>query len=188
MANSWDNRIKFLVRYMYDLDNNGYLNKNDFDCLAVKFTIMEGKGEWSKKSFTRYTVIMSDLWDQIAEVADLNKDGAVTVEEFQTAVQSVCLDKEYDDLPSAFKQFITAMFNTIDTDGDGFIGLEEYRYDCVTRQAVTSVEDIDKAFSKISESGGLTRTRYQQLFAQYLGDTDKDSQGCFLFGPLPVVK
>ena len=49
MANSWDNRIKFLVRYMYDLDNNGYLNKNDFDCLAVKFTIMEGKGEWNKK-------------------------------------------------------------------------------------------------------------------------------------------
>ena len=45
------------------------------------------------------------------------QDGAVTVEEFQTAVQSVCLDKEYDDLPSAFKQFITAMFNTIDTDG-----------------------------------------------------------------------
>ena len=46
---SWDNRIKFLVRYMYDLDNNGYLNKNDFDCLAVKFTILEGRGEWSDK-------------------------------------------------------------------------------------------------------------------------------------------
>ena len=45
------------------------------------------------------------------------QDGAVTVEEFQTAVKSVCLEKEYDDLPSAFKQFITAMFNTIDTDG-----------------------------------------------------------------------
>lgn len=45
----WDNRIKFLVRYMYDLDGNGYLNKNDFDCLAVKFTVMEGRGEWSDK-------------------------------------------------------------------------------------------------------------------------------------------
>ena len=42
----------------------------------------------------------------------------MTVEEFQTAVKSVCLEKEYDDLPSAFKQFITAMFNTIDTDGE----------------------------------------------------------------------
>ena len=72
--------------------------------------------------------------------------------------------------------------------GDGFVGLEEYRYDCVTRQAVSSVADIDKAFDRISESGGVTRTRYQQLFAQYLGDTDKNCQGCFLFGPLPVVK
>ena len=90
----WDNRIKFLVRYMYDLDGNGYLNKNDFDCLAVKFTVMEGRGEWSDKrwrftshlffmqckisdnklfSFSRYSMIMSDLWDQIAEIADLNK-------------------------------------------------------------------------------------------------------------------
>ena len=92
---SWDNRIKFLVRYMYDLDNNGYLNKNDFDCLAVKFTVLEGRGEWNEKrfefnfyqqisvilrfqwdicfSFTRYSMIMSDLWDQISDIADLNK-------------------------------------------------------------------------------------------------------------------
>ena len=46
---SWENRIKFLVRYMYDLDNNGFLNKNDFDCLAVKFTAMEGRGTWNEK-------------------------------------------------------------------------------------------------------------------------------------------
>ena len=26
-AYAWDNRIRFLVRYIYDLDNNGYLNK-----------------------------------------------------------------------------------------------------------------------------------------------------------------
>ena len=43
---SWDARIKFLVGYLYDLDNNGHMNKNDFDCLAVKFTVMEGRGEW----------------------------------------------------------------------------------------------------------------------------------------------
>jgi len=70
---SWDNRIKFLVGYLYDLDNNGYMNKNDFDCLAVKFTVMEGRGHWNDKSFTRYSMIMSDLWDQISEIADLNK-------------------------------------------------------------------------------------------------------------------
>ena len=48
---SWDARIKFLVGYLYDLDNNGHMNKNDFDCLAVKFTLMEGRGEWNEKRF-----------------------------------------------------------------------------------------------------------------------------------------
>ena len=142
---AWDNRIKFLVRYLYDLDNNGFLNKNDFDCLAVKFTVMEGRGEWTGKSFTQYSMIMSDLWDQIADIADLNKvrkinisifltvliynnnkDGAVTVEEFQTSVKNVCQGKEYDDLPSSFKQWIVAMFNTIDTDGTQLYFLQKY--------------------------------------------------------------
>ena len=35
---------------------------------------------------------------------------------------------------------------------------------------------------------GVCRTRYQQLFAQFLGDTDPTCDGCFLFGPLPLVK
>ena len=90
---SWENRIKFLVRYLYDLDNNGFLNKHDFDCLAVKFTVLEGRGVWNDKryllslerksriikfnfeyfSFIQYSMIMSELWDQISDIADLNK-------------------------------------------------------------------------------------------------------------------
>ena len=41
----------------------------------------------------------------------------MTVEEFQTSLKNVCQGKDYDDLPSSFKQWIVAMFNTIDTDG-----------------------------------------------------------------------
>ena len=36
MAYSWDNRVKFVVRYMYDIDGNGTLDKSDFECLAGK--------------------------------------------------------------------------------------------------------------------------------------------------------
>ena len=46
------------------------------------------------------------------------QDGAVTVEEFQSSLKNVCQGKDYDDLPSSFKQWIVAMFNTIDTDGN----------------------------------------------------------------------
>ena len=85
-------------------------------------------------------------------------------------------------------QICCSLFVNFCIQGDGFIGLEEYRFDCVTRQAVVSVADIDKAFTVISESGGVTRTRYQQLFAQYLGDTETSCPGCLLFGPIPLVK
>ena len=41
----------------------------------------------------------------------------MTIEEFQSALKNVSQGKEYDELPSTFKQWIVAMFNTIDTDG-----------------------------------------------------------------------
>lgn len=61
------------------------------------------------------------------------------------------------------------MFNTIDADGDGFIGLEEFRYDVVNRQPVHSIEEVDRAFEKISDGGGVTRAQYENMFARYLG-------------------
>ena len=35
MANSWENRVKFVVKYMYDYDGNGVLDKNDFEVGSV---------------------------------------------------------------------------------------------------------------------------------------------------------
>ncbi len=73
MAYSWDNRVKFVVRYMYDIDNNGFLDKNDFECLAVRNTIIEGKGEWNDATFKKNQEVMANLWNEIAELADFNK-------------------------------------------------------------------------------------------------------------------
>ena len=42
-------------------------------------------------------------------------------------------------------------------EGDGFIGIEEFRYDCVNRQAISDLKELDKAFTTISENGGVTR-------------------------------
>lgn len=73
MAYSWDNRVKFVVRYMYDIDGNGALDKNDFECLAVRNTVIEGKGEWNEATFKKNQEVMANLWNEIAELADFNK-------------------------------------------------------------------------------------------------------------------
>ena len=73
MAYSWDNRVKFIVRYMYDIDGNGALDKSDFECLAVRNTVIEGKGNWDEAVFKKNQEVMANLWNEIAELADFNK-------------------------------------------------------------------------------------------------------------------
>merc|ERR1712186_103822 len=110
MAYSWDNRVKFVVRYMYDIDNNGFLDKNDFECLAVRNTVIETKGKWCEDVFKKNQEIMANLWNEIAELADFNKDGEVSVEEFLKGIEKSCKGNTYNSFPQAFKFFIDSSF------------------------------------------------------------------------------
>jgi len=193
MAYSWDNRVKFIVRYMYDIDNNGFLDKNDFECLAVRNTVIETKGKWCENVFKKNQEIMSNLWNEIADLADFNKDQEVSVEEFKAAMQSVCVGKSYSDFSLNFRNFIDRSYLTIDVDGDGSVGLDEYRSDCVKRMAYKSIADLDAAYEKLlsdddKAKGGITLERYQELYAHFIGNPDETCNGCYLFGPLEVIE
>jgi len=193
MAYSWDNRVAFVVRYMYDIDNNGFLDKNDFECLAVRNTVIETKGKWCENVYKKNQEIMANLWNEIAELADFNKDGEVSVEEFKKGIEMSCKGKNYADFPKAFKFFIDSSFRTIDVDGDGSVGLDEYRSDCVKRMAYKSIQELDAAYEKLltdadKAAGGITLERYQELYAHFIGNPDETCNGCFLFGPLEVIQ
>jgi len=193
MAYTWDNRVKYVVRYMYDIDNNGYLDKNDFECLALRNTLIEGRGEWCGEKYEANKKIMNDLWNEIAELADFNKDGEVTVEEFKMAVKTHCSGKAFADFPGAFKNFIVRQFKTIDVNGDGIVGVDEYRLDCISRSAFSNVAEIDEAFNKLCNEedkkvGGINNARYQELYAQFISNPDEKCPAVYLFGPLKVVE
>jgi len=193
MAYTWDNRVKFVVRYMYDLDNNGYLDKNDFECLALRNTLIEGRGLFEKPAYEANQKIMANLWNEIAELADFNKDGQVEVDEFKQGVKNACSGKGYDDFPNAFKCFIHNQFKTIDVNGDGIVGVDEYRLDCVSRAAFADIKEIDDAFEKLlseedKKVGGIDIKRYQELYAQFISNPDETCNACYLFGPLSVIE
>merc|ERR1711976_1123505 len=193
MAYSWDNRVKFVVRYMYDIDNNGFLDKNDFECLAVRNTVIEVKGDWNEATFKKNQEVMANLWNEIAELADFNKDGEVSAEEFKKAVQTNCQGKMFADMPAAFKAFVETYFRTIDVDGDGTVGLTEFRVDCVNRMAYKSIGELDAAYEKLlndddKKAGGITLARYQELYAQFIGNPDESCHAVNLFGPLSVIE
>jgi len=193
MAYSWDNRVKFIVRYMYDIDGNGALDKSDFECLAVRNTVIEGKGNWDEAVFKKNQEVMANLWNEIAELADFNKDGEVTADEFMKAIEANCERKSFAEFPPAFKAFITGVFKAIDVDGDGSVGLTEFRVDCVNRMAYKDIKDLDAAYEKLlndddKKAGGITLARYQELYAQFIGNPDETCNACYLFGPLQVIE
>ena len=123
---------------MYDYDGNGVLDQNDFECLAVRNTILEGqfltrestdcrlyvipgKGSWDEGKYEKNKNIMINLWQQICEIADFDKNNEVDTEEFMRGVETACKNKAYDQLPEAFKFFIEAQFRTIDVDGEKYL-------------------------------------------------------------------
>jgi len=187
-AYSHDNRVKYVVRYLYDIDNNGVLDKNDFKCLAVRNTIVETNGDFPSERFAQNAKIMDDLWNEIALLADFDKNGEVDVDEFKKAVQDNCVGKDYASFPPAFKVFIENQFKSIDINGDGSVGLDEFRQDVITRGAYSDIAEIDNAFNSMvndadKAAGGITLERYKELYAQFLGSKDETSAK-YLFGPL----
>jgi len=188
MAYTHDNRVKYVVRYLYDIDNNGILDKNDFKCLAVRNTILENSGNFPADRFAANCKIMDDLWNEIALLADFDKNGEVDVDEFKAAVQVNCVGKAYDSFPPMFKTFIENQFKAVDIDGDGTVGLNEYRQDVITRGAFVDGAEIDDAFNKLvndadKAAGGITLPRYKELYAQFIGAKD-EGPFMYLFGPL----
>lgn len=61
-----------LVSYA-DIDNNGFLDQNDFECMALRACIIEGKGDCNPAKLSEFQHIMRSLWDEISDLADFDK-------------------------------------------------------------------------------------------------------------------
>ncbi len=97
--------------------------------------------------------------------------------------------------------------------GDGCVGIDEYRFDCVNRMAYKTLQELDDAYEKLlnvsddfvslktgltpnsffsfpnlqdddRKKGGITLERYQDLYAQFIAKDDETQSANFLFGPL----
>merc|ERR1711997_667508 len=149
-------------------------------------------GAWDEGIYKTNKEVMNKLWNEIADLADFDKDGEVTTDEFIKALRTTCIGKAYDGLPACLKTFIGAMFKTIDIDGDGNIGIEEYRQDCVKRMAYSNIADLDAAYAKLAKDApdGITLGKYQELYAGFIANENgagADIPCLYLFGPLTEI-
>ncbi|KAL5281216.1 Scp1 family protein [Megaselia abdita] len=157
--------------------------------MALRNCIVEGKGECAPDKLKKHRAQMDVLWKEISALADFDNDGKISADEFKDAVSKNCVGKKYDQFPEPFKAFVESSFNLIDINSDGIVGIEEYRYNCISRIAIGDIAPIDKCFEALlndddRKKGGLDINRYKQLYADFLGNKDDKCSACNLFGPL----
>lgn len=61
------------MRRFPDIDNNGQLDQKDFECMAVRACVIEGRGVCNPGKLSEYQHIMRSLWEEISELADFDK-------------------------------------------------------------------------------------------------------------------
>ena len=154
-----------------DVDGDGFLEQEDFEALARRWTaIADGSAS------VELTEIMLGWWETLLATSDRNRDNKVSLDEVLLVV---------DRLPGmldAVKGTAAAMFTAIDRNGDDRISGEEYRRLIETwsgRQA-----DTGAVFHRLDLDGDgyLSRAEFSAFWVEFWSGDDPTSPGTWVFG------
>lgn len=171
-----------LTRYFqfYDIDKNGYIERDDYMLFAQRLAHVRN---WHEGSI-QYQMLVGRFhaeWDLLRSFADMSGDARISLDEWFSYHRHLYLfDKKFqvgeDDI-------IGAIFETLDMNGDGFITENEFIqfysiYNMDAQLAKTVFNNLDE-----NEDGVLTRKEIAKLYRQFAHGDDPDAVGNELFGP-----
>ncbi len=106
----------------YDATQNGVLEKDDFEKLAIVYA--EGLG-FAKGSKESNDIIAQEVhfFEFIVQHCDANNDGKITLEEFINGMEAW---KKKPDFESFLKEYAKSLLNSLDKDKNGRIEFEEF--------------------------------------------------------------
>mgnify|MGYP001979186579 FL=1 len=145
----------------YDANGNGVLDLDDIDGICDHFAEQFGwtvGGERDSNFRTAFTL----HWNNLIHIADENKDGVVSEEEFISYyVLALANDKNYYRF---IKPFFDDIFPIIDSDDDGVLSKEDYT--AFFRSFRNSQSDAEAAFDNMDQNNDGVISHYE-LYTMY---------------------
>lgn len=176
MASEFQRRKIGNVFHAMDVDHNDFLEEDDFRALVDRWNGLRGYQPGSPEG-DRIDRIMMGWWAALVANADQNRDGKVSLDELMILV---------DQLPGARDQVVAtaeAMFGAIDADGDGGIGLDEYKQMVqVWTQAVAGTDEIFPLLDANGD-GQISWEEFSDLWCGFWIDDDESDPSKWVFGP-----
>ncbi|MET9608099.1 EF-hand domain-containing protein [Streptomyces sp. NPDC006512] len=162
-----------------DVDNSGYAALEDMQGLGAR--LLTGLGVSPASERGRAVLDSFDtFWDGLLAVADENKDGRLSRDEFERSMIVNFVDGDRFD--ALFEPAARAVVTALDLDGDGQVDQQEFK---VFQDAFGRTEaHAATAFAKLDRDGDgqLTVTELLTATREYYTSADPDAVGNFLFG------
>lgn len=166
---------------LYDADNNGEIDKNDYERRTQYLTEQRGFELDSPDYLQIRQRIMGD-WEQLVFYVDADANDVITLAEFldysDYVLGSDTMWQENADDTASF------IIEVCDVDDDGSITLEEYGV--FFKSYDLDDDQIQFAFEKLDADGDglVTREELKAGLDQFGKSQNPDDAGNYMFGPL----
>lgn len=165
-----------------DLDADGYVQQADWEQCAHHLAILHG---WQIGS-AEYEHIVAQhvaMWTNFWQPADSDGDGKVTFTEYvqlTDARRKAGFKLEMEQI----QNWLTAVFDAVDGDGDGVISLAEYRLFFQAWGLAADEADVAYAAMDFNADERLSRRAFLQFGVNFYLSDDPAMAGNWMFGRL----
>lgn len=162
---------------VYDVDNNGYIERKDYETVIDNFAAARGLAPGSKEYEKLETAYLT-VWEGLRSQADTNRDDLVSFDEMLAYNEDVMAD------PAKFEEQVLGigqlLFELLDSDGDGYVKEGEYLQfaECLRFEG----DPVSFARLDTSGSGMLSKAALMDRIREFYLSDDENAAGNWLFG------
>lgn len=176
--------------HTFDTNQDGFVDKADIEAFKRKCrAYMEAVQMKAMKD--TYKLGYSDYWSILRDVADTNRDGKLSREEWivmWTNIINNAHGNDFSSLPQWVQMLPRSLFPVMDVNGDDVLDPEEYAlfWHHVGGYPRIPEQKAKEYFELMTEGGKkpLDMQRIEELYADFYFSRDPSSPGKYICGPI----